>query len=64
MALVNWGTHPEQSTLVSSLANVVQDAAAAGAKPPSVIIVGEVVGLRPSNWPGSTIVRCSASKVS
>lgn len=47
VALVNWGTHPEQSTLVSSLGHVVHDAEVAGARPPSVIIVGEVVSLRP-----------------
>jgi uroporphyrinogen III methyltransferase/synthase len=46
VALVNWGTHPEQRTLVSSLASVVHDAEVAGARSPSVIIVGEVVSLR------------------
>jgi uroporphyrinogen III methyltransferase/synthase len=47
VALVNWGTHPEQRTLVSSLGAVVHDAEVAGARSPSVIVVGEVVGLRP-----------------
>ena len=46
VAIVNWGTHPEQSTLVSTLGSVIADAEAAGARPPSVIVVGEVVGLR------------------
>lgn len=47
VAIVNWGTHPEQSSLVSTLATVVRDAEAAGARPPSVIVVGDVVALRP-----------------
>jgi uroporphyrinogen III methyltransferase / synthase len=47
VAIVNWGTHPQQTTLTSTLAHIVRDAEAAGARPPSVIVIGEVVALRP-----------------
>ena len=47
VAIVRWGTHPRQSTLVSTLADVVRDAEAASVGPPSAIIVGQVVALRP-----------------
>lgn len=47
VALVSQGTLPEQTSLLSTLDSVVADAAAAGVKPPSAIIVGEVAALRP-----------------
>lgn len=47
VAIINWGTHPEQTTLVSTLAKVVADAEAAGVRPPSAIVIGNVVNLRP-----------------
>jgi uroporphyrinogen III methyltransferase / synthase len=46
VAIVNWGTLPEQTTLVSTLRHIVEDAAAAAVKPPSAIIIGEVAALR------------------
>ncbi|MHB8993661.1 MAG: uroporphyrinogen-III C-methyltransferase [Armatimonadota bacterium] len=46
VAIVSWGTLPEQTTLLSTLGQIVQDAATAAVKPPSVIIVGEVTALR------------------
>lgn len=46
VAIVNWGTLPEQTTLLSTLGSVVEDAAAAGVNPPSAIIIGEVAALR------------------
>lgn len=46
VALVRWGTWPQQETLVSTLASVVEDVKAAGFKAPAVTVVGEVVRLR------------------
>lgn len=46
IALIQWGTHPHQRTLVGQLDNLPEKAAAAGMKPPAVIVVGEVVSLR------------------
>jgi uroporphyrinogen III methyltransferase/synthase len=46
VALVRWGTRPEQETLVGELATIAEDVARANFQPPAVIIVGEVVSLR------------------
>jgi uroporphyrinogen III methyltransferase / synthase len=46
VAIVNWGTCPEQTVLVSTLEHVVAEAQAAGVRPPSAIVIGEVVALR------------------
>jgi uroporphyrinogen III methyltransferase/synthase len=46
VAIVRWATTPKQQTLVATLSDVVEKVAAAGFKPPAVIIVGEVVSLR------------------
>lgn len=46
IALVHWGTMPEQETLISTLDRVVDDSRAAHVKPPVVGIVGDVVNLR------------------
>ena len=45
-AVVQWGTTPRQRALVSNLAALPQEAAAAGITAPAVVIVGEVVTLR------------------
>ena len=51
MALVRWGTTSRQRTVSGTLADIVQRVAAAGLKAPSIIVVGEVVGLRETlNW--------------
>lgn len=51
VALVRWGTRPEQRTLVGTLENINEKVAEAGFKNPAVIIVGEVVNLRDKlNW--------------
>lgn len=51
VALVRWGTRPEQRTLVGTLENINEKVAGAGFKNPAVIIVGEVVKLRDKlNW--------------
>ncbi len=46
VALIQWGTTPEQQTLVGNLENIVEIAAKENFKSPAVIIVGEVVTLR------------------
>ena len=46
VALVQWGTEPYQRTLVGTLSDIADRAAAAGIGAPAVTIVGDVVGLR------------------
>jgi uroporphyrinogen III methyltransferase/synthase len=46
VALIRWGTRPEQRTLTGTLATIVQQAEEAGFTSPAIIIVGEVVTLR------------------
>ncbi|MDW7674372.1 MAG: uroporphyrinogen-III C-methyltransferase [Bacillota bacterium] len=46
IALIRWGTRPEQQTLVGNLDNIVQKSTEAQFKNPAIIIVGEVVTLR------------------
>lgn len=51
IALIRWGTHPYQKTLVGRLDDIVAKVAAEGMKPPVVMVVGEVVSLRRRlNW--------------
>ena len=45
-ALIRWGTHPEQQTLVTTLGQAYAAVQAAQLKPPAIFIVGEVVKLR------------------
>ncbi len=46
VALVRWGTRPEQRTLVGTLGDIAEKAAQANFNNPAVIVVGEVVNLR------------------
>jgi uroporphyrinogen III methyltransferase / synthase len=46
VALVRWGTRPDQKTVVGTLADIADKAAAENIKPPAVMIVGNVVKLR------------------
>ena len=45
-AVIRWGTHPEQQTLVTTVGTAAADVAATGLKPPAIFIVGNVVKLR------------------
>lgn len=45
VALVRWGTRCEQTSMVSTLENVAEDAAERGFKAPSIIVVGGVCSL-------------------
>ncbi|MGB9802436.1 uroporphyrinogen-III C-methyltransferase [Desulfofundulus sp.] len=46
VAVIRWGTRPEQKTVVGTLENIVSRTMEAGITNPAVIIVGEVVTLR------------------
>ena len=51
VALVRWGTTVRQETLVGTLVDIGKKAECEGFKPPALIVVGEVVGLRDRlNW--------------
>jgi len=50
-AIIRWGTRASQRTVEGTLADIVGKAEAAGMEPPTVIVVGDVVRLRPQlNW--------------
>ncbi|MBU2261320.1 MAG: uroporphyrinogen-III C-methyltransferase [Proteobacteria bacterium] len=50
-ALIRWGTTPDQETLTGTLGNIVQRAEERRFLPPSIFVVGGVVGLRETlNW--------------
>jgi uroporphyrin-III C-methyltransferase/precorrin-2 dehydrogenase/sirohydrochlorin ferrochelatase len=46
VAVISDGTTPDQHVLTSTLGDVAADAAAAGVRPPSVVVIGDVVKLR------------------
>ncbi len=51
VAITRWGTRVSQQTVVGTLADIVRKADEARLEPPTVIVVGEVVRLRPTlNW--------------
>lgn len=45
-AIINWGTTSNQKTVVGRLSNIYDKAIEESIKPPSLIVVGDVVGLR------------------
>jgi len=46
VALIRWGTTPEQQTVTGTLDNITERVKKAGLKAPAIIVVGEVVDLR------------------
>jgi len=46
VALISWGTRPDQKTLVGTLKNIVELVKKEKLKPPAIIVVGNVVRLR------------------
>lgn len=51
VAIVRWGTKPEQETVVGTLKTIVEVAKEKDFKPPAVVVVGDVVKLREKlNW--------------
>ncbi|MGE5454544.1 MAG: uroporphyrinogen-III C-methyltransferase [Methylocystaceae bacterium] len=47
IALIGWGTTPRQRVLIGKLDDIVEKVSAENFKPPALIIIGEVVNLRP-----------------
>jgi siroheme synthase len=52
VAVISDGTTPQQRVLTSTLGAVAGEAAAAEVRPPAVVVVGDVVGLRDQLLPG------------
>jgi len=51
VAVIRWGTLPEQQTVRGTLSNIVAEVKRTGIKPPAIIVVGKVVELRDIlNW--------------
>lgn len=51
IAIIEWGTTNRQRTVTGTLGNIVQKANSCKLTPPTIIIVGDVVGLRQTlNW--------------
>ena len=51
VALIRWGTRSHQRTVVGTLHDIVEKAEQAHMEPPTIIVVGQVVGLRDQlNW--------------
>lgn len=48
IALVRWGTRPEQSELVGSLESIVDQVRETGFEAPAIAIIGKVIDLKPS----------------
>ncbi|WP_084053984.1 uroporphyrinogen-III C-methyltransferase [Desulfonispora thiosulfatigenes] len=46
IALIRWGTRPEQEVVTGRLDNIVEEVEKAGLTSPAIIIIGEVVNLR------------------
>ncbi|WP_008316903.1 uroporphyrinogen-III C-methyltransferase [Leptolyngbya sp. PCC 6406] len=47
VALIRWGTRPEQETLVATLGTVLSEMVATGFAAPAIAVIGTVVNLRP-----------------
>lgn len=51
VAVIRWGTTPEQRTVTGDLGNIIERVEQAKIKPPAIVVVGEVVTLREKlNW--------------
>ncbi|MDO8612443.1 MAG: uroporphyrinogen-III C-methyltransferase [Dehalococcoidia bacterium] len=46
VAVIRWGTTPDQRTVIGTLADIVRRVEEAGIEPPAITVVGEVVRLR------------------
>lgn len=47
VALIRWGTRPEQETLVATLGTILTEMTVTGFAAPAIAIIGQVVNLRP-----------------
>ena len=53
VAVLRWGTYESQQIVTGTLATITRIAAAEGLRPPSIIVIGEVVRLQKSlSWFG------------
>ena len=51
IAIIEWGTTHRQKSITGTLSNIVKKANSAKLKPPTIIVVGEIVKLhRTLNW--------------
>ncbi|HEB72209.1 MAG TPA: uroporphyrinogen-III C-methyltransferase, partial [Nitrospirae bacterium] len=51
VAVIRWGTTPDQRTVTGALDTIADIAKEAGIKPPALTVVGDVVGLKPTlDW--------------
>ncbi len=57
VALIRWGTMSEQFTVIGTLVDIVDKAAAVGLEPPAVTVVGDVVNLA-ERLRGFSLRRC------
>jgi uroporphyrinogen III methyltransferase/synthase len=46
VALIRWGTRPEQQTLIGKLYTIAEQVQQANFQPPAIIVIGDVVNLR------------------
>ncbi len=51
IALIRWGTRPDQTELIGTLATIVEQVAATEFKAPAIAVIGEVVDLRSLLFP-------------
>lgn len=52
VALIRWGTHPEQEELVATLDTIEAEMRATGFAAPAIAVIGNVVKLREQLWAG------------
>lgn len=55
IALIRWGTRPDQAELLGTLGNINDKVAATGFSAPAIAIVGRVVELHPDNQAAATL---------
>lgn len=55
VALIRWGTRPEQEELIGTLADVVGKVADSGFQAPAIAVIGKVVDLKPLLAPASPL---------
>ncbi|MEM8501851.1 MAG: uroporphyrinogen-III C-methyltransferase [Cyanobacteria bacterium P01_D01_bin.1] len=55
VALVRWGTRPEQEQLIGTLDDIVEQVAETGFEAPAIAIIGKVVELQPLLAPASPV---------
>ena len=54
IALIRWGTRPDQTQLIGTLATIVEQIAATEFQAPAIAVIGQVVDLRSLLFPHTT----------